>query len=383
MRGVTSPLLSRALVSVRGKDAESLLQSLVATDVSLVPGSAKSKGAGRFPVSTSRATCLLTNKGRVAFDALLVRVAEDAFVVDCDEAEAESVVAAVRRFVLRRDVRVERMRGEWRAAVAVVDGRQGGAASGSVVDAETRIEAQSVVEFTDPRPGLRNHVRRVWTSTPERAEEWMSKTGLRQDKDDRVFHALRMAMGIPEGAAECKEQTPFTLNFDMWPDTLAYDKGCYVGQELVARTHFKGVVRTRVVPVLLGSVSPSTPTPVTPRPRRDGDDNNVLPAFLDWVSDAGVVPPSQPLVGKGAVLEPIADSPSKPPPEAVGEIIAVAPFRRDLALAAVKHAMDFCKPPLPDKGAFEPTHVVKLEGGGGAVATATVMAHALRPTWWP
>ena len=32
---------------------------------------------------------------------------------------------------------------------------------------------------------------------------------------------------------------------------VVYDKGCYLGQELTARTHFTGVVRKRMLPVLL------------------------------------------------------------------------------------------------------------------------------------
>jgi len=32
---------------------------------------------------------------------------------------------------------------------------------------------------------------------------------------------------------------------------VSFDKGCYVGQELTARTHFQGLIRKRVMPVQL------------------------------------------------------------------------------------------------------------------------------------
>ncbi len=38
---------------------------------------------------------------------------------------------------------------------------------------------------------------------------------------------------------------------DGFASGISFDKGCYVGQELMARTHFKGVVRKRVMPVVL------------------------------------------------------------------------------------------------------------------------------------
>jgi folate-binding protein YgfZ len=41
---------------------------------------------------------------------------------------------------------------------------------------------------------------------------------------------------------------PLEYNLDGL-DAISFTKGCYVGQELIARTHFRGVVRKRVVPV--------------------------------------------------------------------------------------------------------------------------------------
>lgn len=38
---------------------------------------------------------------------------------------------------------------------------------------------------------------------------------------------------------------------DGYDSGISFEKGCYVGQELMARTHFKGVVRKRVMPVVL------------------------------------------------------------------------------------------------------------------------------------
>jgi folate-binding protein YgfZ len=41
---------------------------------------------------------------------------------------------------------------------------------------------------------------------------------------------------------------PLEYNID-WLNGVSYDKGCYVGQELVARVHFGGLVRKRLYPV--------------------------------------------------------------------------------------------------------------------------------------
>lgn len=50
----------------------------------------------------------------------------------------------------------------------------------------------------------------------------------------------------PSGEAICLE-----YNVEGFDSGISFDKGCYVGQELMARTHFKGVVRKRLMPVTL------------------------------------------------------------------------------------------------------------------------------------
>lgn len=44
---------------------------------------------------------------------------------------------------------------------------------------------------------------------------------------------------------------PLELNFDFFPNTISTNKGCYVGQELTARTYATGILRKRLVPVKL------------------------------------------------------------------------------------------------------------------------------------
>ena len=61
------------------------------------------------------------------------------------------------------------------------------------------------------------------------------------------YHALRLLLGLPEGR-EVADVMPLEWNI-AFMHGVSFDKGCYVGQELVARTHFRGLVRKRFVPV--------------------------------------------------------------------------------------------------------------------------------------
>ncbi|SCV06210.1 LANO_0H24520g1_1 [Lachancea nothofagi CBS 11611] len=63
----------------------------------------------------------------------------------------------------------------------------------------------------------------------------------------------RFAYGFVDGLADFKQETvlPLELNFDFIPNAVSFDKGCYVGQELTARTFATGILRKRAVPVIL------------------------------------------------------------------------------------------------------------------------------------
>ena len=74
-----------------------------------------------------------------------------------------------------------------------------------------------------------------------------------------AFKDLRFRLGVPEGCSEVPsgEALPLEYNLDAL-NGVSYTKGCYVGQELTARTHFRGVIRKRLMPVSFLRASPSS-----------------------------------------------------------------------------------------------------------------------------
>jgi folate-binding protein YgfZ len=64
--------------------------------------------------------------------------------------------------------------------------------------------------------------------------------------DLSAYRRLRYALGVAEGA-ELLGLLPLECNLEGL-NAVSFEKGCYVGQELTARTHHRGVVRKRVVP---------------------------------------------------------------------------------------------------------------------------------------
>lgn len=76
---------------------------------------------------------------------------------------------------------------------------------------------------------------------------------------DSLWTALDIAAGIPNVYSTTQEQfIPQTVNFDLI-DALSYTKGCYPGQEIVARAHYLGRIKQRMVRARL--LCDQTPTP--------------------------------------------------------------------------------------------------------------------------
>ena len=92
--------------------------------------------------------------------------------------------------------------------------------------------------------------------------------------DAAAYEMHRIALGVPEGGLDFTYGDTFPHEADM--DQLGgvdFQKGCFVGQEVVSRMEHRGSARTRVVPVTLGGAAPATGSAVTAAGktgRRDG-----------------------------------------------------------------------------------------------------------------
>ncbi|CAN8246397.1 unnamed protein product [Cochlearia groenlandica] len=71
-----------------------------------------------------------------------------------------------------------------------------------------------------------------------------------EETEESNYLLWRLEHGVAEGSSEIPkgEAIPLEYNF-VGLNAISFDKGCYVGQELIARTHHRGIIRKRLMPL--------------------------------------------------------------------------------------------------------------------------------------
>ena len=87
--------------------------------------------------------------------------------------------------------------------------------------------------------------------------------------DSSAYDAHRIATGVPRGGLDFiyGDAFPHETNMDRLHG-VDFDKGCYVGQEVVSRMQHRGTARTRTVRILLEGAAPEPGAAVSPATSR-------------------------------------------------------------------------------------------------------------------
>lgn len=256
-RGVgLADLSDRRKVAVTGEDRGTFLDGLVTADVkTLDPGS-------------SSYALVLTDKSRVVGD-LWIHAFPDRLVLDLEASQAEAVLGYVRKFLVSDDVSFELLPAAMhlevigREAPAVVaralrwdvQGRPSGSFLTFPVDRKASAYALRTTRFGEPAVVL-------WSPGGDLGPAWsaLDRAGVRAVGRE-ALEVLRIESGLPRVGVDMGEST---LALEVAPDgAISFTKGCYVGQEVVARGTYRGHVRRRLMGLRIdGDAPPAHADPV-------------------------------------------------------------------------------------------------------------------------
>lgn len=214
-------LPDRGVVEITGADRVAFLQGLVSNDTGL---------AGP---DTLVWAALLTPQGKWLAD-FFIAGAPDRLLLDCEREQAPMLAERLRRFRLRMNVDVADRSDAF--AVSVAWGGTPGAAMG-----------------WRPDPRL-----------PAAGWRLLAPAPFASNADPSDWDRHRLALGLPDGTRdmEAGKSTLLEGGFDELHG-VSWTKGCYMGQELTARTKYRGLLKRRLVPVNVDGALPEPGTAVT------------------------------------------------------------------------------------------------------------------------
>lgn len=238
---------SRKLVRLRGAESLAFLQGMVTNDTRHLSTDVAGKSR------RCMYALMLNSVGRVLYDLLIYRPAgEDELLVECDAGARQGLLRLLQLYRLRKPVEIEPYDDldVWVAFhpfCGAVDEPPPPPADDDQRPALGRFMVR------DPRLHLlgwrvlANAGEDVASSSPS-----LVRGGDAEEGEAPSYSRHRLRLGVGEGLRDLPPAACFPLECNAdYLGGVSFHKGCYVGQELTARTHHTGVVRKRLLPVVL------------------------------------------------------------------------------------------------------------------------------------
>lgn len=242
-------LPDRAVIRVSGPDRVSFLQGLVSNNIETITAQKSGYGA------------LLTPQGKFLFDFFVYYQDEDSLLLECERGEngarAAELFKKLRMYKLRAKAELTDVSDDY--DVIAVFGKDALSSLSLEATPGTTAPMAEGIKAVDPR--LSELGARVLL--PKNALAEMAAIGA-QESDVETYHQMRVSLGVPNGSEELEIEKSILLESGFEElGGVDFNKGCYMGQELTARTKYRGLVRKRLLPIQIEGPAPDVGTAIT------------------------------------------------------------------------------------------------------------------------
>ncbi len=258
-------LEARGLLRAAGPDVRSFLQGMVSNDVTKL-------GPGRAIWSA-----FLTPQGKFLHEFFMTEepgAGAESLWLDCEAARLDDLRSRLARYKLRAKIELTDVSPDH--AVAAIFGAGALEALGLPAEIGAAKAFGGGIAYVDPRLaglGARAVLPRAG------AEAALRNAGIAA-ATPADYDALRIGLGVPDGSRDLEiERSPLLENGFDELHGIDWDKGCFMGQELTARTKYRALIKKRLLPVAIEGPAPAPGTQVTAA----GKDAGVLRSSVDGV----------------------------------------------------------------------------------------------------
>lgn len=230
----------RTIVKIQGQETSTFLQGVITNDMGLLV---------EDPEQSAMYSHMLSVQGRTLYDIILYRLkeVESGFGVflECDYTVKDSILKHLKMYKIRRKIDLNHC---------------------PELSVWAVLPTQKNAGHDDPKPELSSPDKALaWDNDPRTQEMgWRLVMNSQVDPLDVVascrkgetedYHRHRYSIGLPEGVRDLPPGVALPLESNLvYMQGISFSKGCYIGQELTARTHHTGVIRKRLMPVRLSA----------------------------------------------------------------------------------------------------------------------------------
>ena len=231
------PLEQRALIQVHGNDTTKFLQGLITNDI-------------EFLKTTNAIYSMLLNaRGRILYDMIVYNHdrSKSSYLIEISQNAVTDVLRLLRTYKLRKQVQIEDVTSLYRVWSIISSENDFLASTNDIKDSlQFKTRQGLVVGQSDPR-----HASLGIRLITQRDTELASLTDVCHLSNDlSLYKQWLYRHGVAEGTEDMPPGECIPLEYNIvYLNGVSFSKGCYIGQELVARTHHTGVIRKRVMPV--------------------------------------------------------------------------------------------------------------------------------------
>ncbi|XP_057713924.1 putative transferase CAF17 homolog, mitochondrial [Corythoichthys intestinalis] len=228
-------LVHRKLVRVQGVETCAFLQGLVTNDVLQLEEAARGAAYAH----------MLNIQGRTLFDVIMYSHKEAAtgsgVLLECDSTMTDSLVRHLKVYKIRRKIDIYPCPDLFAWAVLPLQRKNGQRFS----KPKLLSPEKATVWVTDPRTHYMG-----WRLVLDKQVDPLDVVASCQKGETEDYHRHRYSIGLPEGVKDLPPGVALPLESNLvYMQGISFSKGCYIGQELTARTHHTGVIRKRLMPV--------------------------------------------------------------------------------------------------------------------------------------
>ncbi len=297
----------RGLIRISGDDVRSYLQGLISNDVN------------RVTPERALYAAFLTPQGKFLHEFFVFEM-DGALYLDCEKDRLADLLKRLRLYKLRSKITLEDAGDAWAVyaappALATDEPADAFGLPGTTPGAALRLEGGGVA-YVDPRQAQLG----VRCALPgERAEAILAALGGRAGSI-ADYERLRVALGVPDGSRDMPVDKAVLLEYGFDEmNGVDWDKGCYMGQELTARTRYRGLVRKRLLPVRVEGPLPAPATAITMGEKAVGDVRSGIDGWALAYLRMEAVGGDTPLRAGDAVLHPVVPDWMRLPEQADAE----------------------------------------------------------------